>query len=278
VIQDKLNEMVKGIKEQQEKHSIERTFVLYSGGNDSGALVAAVMDNGLAEAVIHIDTGIGIPQTQQHVIDVCDSRGYPLHIAPAPFDFEDMVMGRVNGIPAGFPSPKIHYLYYTRLKERALTKFRRENKTRRGEKWLLLTGIRQQESIKRMRLTSPESKMAGFYWFNPAFKWSKKDCRDAMKHYNVPENEVSLLLGYSGECLCGANAQKGELEMIERFYPDCGRRLRDLEEKAKEAGYWWGWDERAPKGYSKNQTVMSFMADESQFSLCTNCMVKNDDE
>jgi len=275
MMNSKIATAVEEVKAIQLKHGIERTFVLYSGGNDSGALVAAMMENGLAEAVLHIDTGIGIEETQEHVVKVCADRECPLHIAKTPFSYDDMVLGREK-LSGGFPSPGSHLFYYTRLKERALEKFRRENKTRRGERWLLLTGIRQGESVKRMRLKDAYSKTSGFHWYNPMFLWDKADCREAMKAYGIPENPVSTLLGYSGECLCGCNAKSGELEMIETFYPACGRRLRDLHEKAKEAGYWWGWDETAPKGYSKNQEAFDFLKTGEGFSLCQNCMMKGE--
>lgn len=202
---------------------------------------------------------------------------YQLHIAKTPFSYDDMVLGKVNGISGGFPSPAMHKYYYTRLKERALEKFRRENKTKRGERWLLLTGIRQGESVKRMRLKDAYSKTSGFHWYNPMFLWDKADCRAAMRLHNLPENPVSAILGHSGECQCGCNSGDGEIEMIEAFFPKCGRRLRALEEAVKEAGYWWGWDETAPKGYSQNQEAFDFMKTGEGFSLCLKCMMKDED-
>lgn len=65
-----------------DKYQPTKIFALFSGGHDS--LTATVMACGLLgeelDAVVHIDTGIGIPETQQFVIDVCAQMGLPLLI------------------------------------------------------------------------------------------------------------------------------------------------------------------------------------------------------
>ena len=59
-------------------------------------------------------------------------------------------------------------------------------------------------------------------------------------HYGVPRNPVVDLIHKSGECLCGAFAKPNELREIEYWYPEVGKRIRDLEAKVRAAGFPWG--------------------------------------
>jgi len=64
-----------------------KIFALLSGGHDSLTATAAAyqMIGNEIDAVVHIDTGIGIPETQQFVIDVCAKNNWPLLIYRASF-------------------------------------------------------------------------------------------------------------------------------------------------------------------------------------------------
>jgi hypothetical protein len=78
----------------------------------------------------------------------------------------------------------------------------------------------------------------------------------------MPRNPVSLTLGISGECLCGAYAHKGEMALVRLVCPKTADRLAALEAEVKAAGHEWGWEERPPtateKFIAKNQYVMPF--------------------
>jgi hypothetical protein len=51
----------------------------------------------------------------------------------------------------------------------------------------------------------------------------------------------------SGECLCGAFAKPGELEMIRFFFPDTAAEIDELERKAKAAKKHCVWGTRPPR-------------------------------
>jgi 3'-phosphoadenosine 5'-phosphosulfate sulfotransferase (PAPS reductase)/FAD synthetase len=58
------------------EHRSSQTWSLFSGGDDSLA-TAVVTSHALGfRGCLHIDTGIGIPETQQFVIDTCRQQGW----------------------------------------------------------------------------------------------------------------------------------------------------------------------------------------------------------
>ena len=46
------------------EHRPVKTFALFSGGHDSICSTHLAMESGVADAVVHVNTGIGIPQTR----------------------------------------------------------------------------------------------------------------------------------------------------------------------------------------------------------------------
>ena len=54
--------------------------------------------------------------------------------------------------------------------------------------------------------------------------------------HDIPRNPVADVLHYSGECLCGANASDGEMEMIATFFPDAAREILRLQKLADRLG------------------------------------------
>jgi len=52
----------------------------------------------------------------------------------------------------------------------------------------------------------------------------------------VPINGVSVRLGMSGECLCGANAKPGELDRVREHAPAAAAHIDDLANRARANG------------------------------------------
>jgi len=236
----------------------EKVFALFSGGNDSLATthIAAQHLGTTLDGVVHINTGIGIPQTREFVRDTCKQYGWPLveykaventkaDGTPDPIIYEELVT------KWGFPGPYGHRLMYIRLKERALARLRREH----GKNILLISGFRRQESSRRMKQTEATEKKFGFNWCCPCFYMDKREILQYRREKNLPHNEVCDLLHMSGECLCGAFAHKGELAEIEMWFPDVGRHIRDLEKKVRDAGFPWGWEEGPPEWWVKKKNA-----------------------
>jgi 3'-phosphoadenosine 5'-phosphosulfate sulfotransferase (PAPS reductase)/FAD synthetase len=245
-------------------HDLAGIVTLFSGGKDSTVLAHCFKDT--ATHAAHANTGIGLEETRQFVRDTCADWGLPLlekHPLPGQ-TYEDIVLGRYranNGRqpwPGGFPGPAAHFIMYRMLKERALRQVRRELVANpRKQRVVFITGVRTQESARRMMTTTaagPVRRDGSVVWVSPLIGWSDEDLMTYRRVFpDVPLNEVSALLHMSGECLCGAYAHRGELDEIEEWYPAYAAYIRDLERRVQEAGVGdeahrtWGWDKNKPK-------------------------------
>lgn len=215
-------------------------FSLFSGGHDSLAntsvCTAWARERGVEMKVVHISTGIGIPETREFVEAVCEARGWPLLVYRASdygVTYEWLVM------KYGFPGPAHHNLCYNLLKQRALRALVRDHKRDRADRVLLCSGVRAQESQRRFAGTKViEHRREGAQvWVNPIVTWSKRDCLDEIERAGLPRNPVVDKLHKSGECLCGAFARKGEIEELELWYPEVAAEIHALEAKVEAAGH-----------------------------------------
>jgi len=243
------------------RHNPSHIFSCLSGGHDSLTVThfAAQYLKDRLDAVVHINTGIGIEETREFVRDTCNNFGWRLleykatentkaDGTPDPMIYRDLVLKH------GFPGPYGHGLMYARLKERQLKRLIRDHK-QKGRKILLVSGIRQEESSRRMRLKEPISEQGSFYWVNPFFFQDELFVDRYMKEHALPRNPVKDTFCMSGECLCGAFAHKGELEELEFHYPETARVIRDLEKEVRAAGFPWGWEEQVPNWWSARQSA-----------------------
>ena len=89
-----------------------------------------------------------------------------------------------------------------------------------------------------------------------------------MKQHDLPVNPVVLKLCMSGECLCGAFAQPGELDVVRGFYPEAAREIDRIAEKVKAAGKHHEWGTRPARAAKPNR----------QLPLCFSCEAKYDGE
>jgi hypothetical protein len=100
---------------------VEAVIGLLSGGNDS--VVVNHLFRRRVNAIAHVNTGTGIPETTQHVRDVVAAWGLPLHEMHPKHSYRDLVLGNVLstrgkniGWPVwkGFPGPAGHTVMYRR--------------------------------------------------------------------------------------------------------------------------------------------------------------------
>lgn len=221
----------------------------YSGGDDSLCSVHVAMSwldehaPDTPHGVLHINTGIGIERTRQHVRETAARFGWPYREERTPICYDDIV------IKHGFPGPSQHQRMYTSLKERAIDAVMRDNKRGhpRTARVLFVTGIRRSESTRRReRLEHHKEHGHSRCWAAPILYWTDDDKRAYIEDNDLPRNPVSKALCMSGECLCGAYAHPGELAEIESVCPATAQRIRDLETKVRAAGHDWGWEARGP--------------------------------
>jgi hypothetical protein len=103
---------------------------------------------------------------------------------------------------------------------------------RRRQRVLFIAGRRRAESKRRNNIPLMETDGTAI-WASPLAMWTKEDMGvyraiSARDGDPVPFNSVSDALGMSGECLCGAFAQEGELERIRLWFPDTAAEIDQL--------------------------------------------------
>ena len=232
-------------------------FVGYSGGFDSLVTTHWAMNNIKGCQVFHVNTGIGIEKTREFVRETCKKNGWPLTEIRAKEDcgqdYDKMVE------EYGFPGAGHHYKMFQRLKERPVMKLLRDNKGKRSDNVMLLTGIRKDESKRRAGYKYSVLDFTGnLLWVNPFYYREGSWFSEYIKEHGIEQNPVSEILGMSGECLCGAYAHKGEMELIKIVCPSTYARLVDLEEKVKKR-HGWGWEDQPPKVKKCKSTGDLFM-------------------
>ena len=175
--------------------------VLISGGHDSLACTSVAFawakERGVDLMAAHINTGTGVPETTEFVRSVCRDNGWPLReLTPKPERDYRWFVKRF-----GFPGPGAHSFAYRYLKERQLDTLVREAKKhhRRRDRVMLITGVREQESQRRMGHVEPIQRQGGKLYVAPIWDWSKLDCNAWIKGAGLPRNPVVDILHMSGE-------------------------------------------------------------------------------
>lgn len=237
------------------EYAPKRIFGLFSGGDDSLTATHAARHllGSAMDAVVHINTGIGLPETRAFVDTASSALDWNLleyKALDCGQDYERLVLSY------GFPGARHHTKMFNRLKERPLRALDRDNQ---GGINVLISGLRKQESGRRMRLKNePIQKDGRRVWVAPFFYWSNDQIREYRERIELPKNPAKQYLCMSGECLCGAYAKKGELKQIDFFFPATGTRLRDLQRRVNANGFPWAWDESPPKWWNKMKNAEKF--------------------
>jgi 3'-phosphoadenosine 5'-phosphosulfate sulfotransferase (PAPS reductase)/FAD synthetase len=244
-------------------YPIVGTYWLFSGGNDS--VIVGHLLRGRYDAVLHVNTGTGVPETTQHVRDVAAAWGDRLHELHPRNSYEDLVLGKViastgpnagkRAVWVGFPGPAGHKVMYRHLKDEPLMRFRRSivGDQGRTRKIMYLGGMRWGETERRFRNAEAIDQDGAIVWVSPLVHWTDAHMSEYRARHRcdvlhehaphrlckpgmLPLNEVTAHLHMSGECLCGAYAKPGELDEIEFFYPQTAARHRALEREAEAEG------------------------------------------
>lgn len=123
-----------------------------------------------------------------------------------------------------------------------------------------------QESSRRMGHVRPIVRVKTRVWTAPILNWSADDKLAYMKLHALRSNPVVEQLCMSGECLCGAFAQPGEIHEIAALYPKTAALIRALEVAAEIAGVPAKWGVRPPRK----------LREPAQYSLplCWSCEAK----
>lgn len=251
---------VSRIRSVIEQYHPVKVLGLLSGGHDS-ASACYVLSRAVSDfEVIHVNTGFGVEATREYVRQLCRDRAWPLREMkasentnakgePDPQIYEEIVR------KYGFPGPGWHGRIYQRLKERALRRVERfygaNCKGKLKKRVLYVNGCRSQESKRRMANTEEVQLDGRRIWCAPIHDWSKCHTSQCLELAGISRNPVVDLIHMSGECLCGAMADKNreeELRALAAFpitRPAYDRIMALQAEVQPLKG--WGWGERPPR-------------------------------
>ena len=281
-MKDKLQEAFDIMDRAYADHNPVAVVGLFSGGNDSLA-VERVLElwsaaRGVAFKVAHINTGIGVEETRQFVRQTAADRAWDFYeFKTDPAHYIRMVTGQElhRSIPGGFPGAPLHSMYYRELKDRRVDELMRLMKQghKRSARVMLVSGIRRQESRRRMGYASAINRRSGQVWVNPCLNWSADDVLDLRDLHKLPRSPVSAALHMSGECLCGAMNQPGEMAEIRFWFPKTAVYLDDISTQVQQAGYPWGWDEERPEWFDAERAGQTWLGDEFM-PLCVGCQAR----
>lgn len=266
-----INEAREIVDRAFEEHDVCEAFVLTSGGNDSVVPLHLFKDDPRITAAVHIDTGIRVPETEEHVRRVCSEFGVELLVYRAkentrgdgssdPQVYEEIVKEH------GFPGPSQHIIMYSKLKERQVRRLLRDYRQGR-RRVMLITGVRKSESVRRKRNVEEIKRDRCQLWVAPVLNWSDSDMSLYRQHFDIPKNPVAEKLGMSGECLCGSYARPGELELIRSHYPEVAEEINRIE---GESGCPWGWEHKPNRADSAS--MKNARMERLGMELCTSCI------
>lgn len=176
----------------------------------------------------------------------------------------------------GFPGPAQHPIMYRNLKERGIREICRRKQNNRGDKIMLLTGIREDESFIRSGYKNDVVKTVGReLWVNAIYHFTKSLKQEYIDHYELEVNTVSKLLGISGECLCGAFAGKSELDIVRIIEPETADYIEALQAKVWDSGHHWLWHEKPHATLINEKHGQIPLIEREAAFLCVGCTKSN---
>jgi 3'-phosphoadenosine 5'-phosphosulfate sulfotransferase (PAPS reductase)/FAD synthetase len=189
---------------------------MFSGGKDSTVLAHLMRD--ITTVYGHANTGIGIEATREYVRETSAKWGVEL-IERTPRK------GRTYAEYVernGFPGPGRHGIIFNRIKGDPFAQIRDEfvsNPMR--DRVLFVAGRRFTESARRKSRKIPVWERQGsIVWVSPMRGWTNLDLVAYRRRFpEIPRNVIADQIDMSGECLCGAFAKPGELDLLRAYAP-----------------------------------------------------------
>lgn len=247
---------------------------MFSGGYDSLVATHYTMTKCDGDVVLHIDTGTGIDKNRNFVEDVCEWFDWDLEVISPTKTLTEFAK------EFGFPKSQAHSWIYRYLKEHPLSSFVSNIETDMPE---FYTGVRKDESQRRMENVSAEQQSFGgrWIWKAPIAEFSEDDITSYMIEHGLPRNDVVETIGRSGECFCGAFSDRfSELTLLENNYPEHHEWIMDVEDQVQsEIGTdddycFWGSaglaDSEVQSLINDDQLHFDFDS-ESDMTLCADC-------
>lgn len=266
--------------------------LMFSGGKDSQAAFEVCRVLGVPlDAIVHVRTGCGLPETTDYVRQFAESTGIPYVEADSGDRYEQRIRKKgFYGVGTGLQSA--HSFAFRELKRtayrRALAELR---EYQRGRKIIMINGARVAESTNRddnmrgkyvkcdqMRAGQPASPN---WWVSPLLDWTDADRTTFLKEQKCSINPVSQALCRSAECMCGSTQGQAARAEASAYNPEWGKWLDGLDEYAKQRfGFGWGESMPVPAGSAERKehkrlealgqlSLLELFGDDSP--MCTQC-------
>ena len=236
---------------------------LVSGGMDSAVAAHVSVRWGPCDLLVYLDTGTGLDANREYVEEFAETLGVQLWTLRTHESYEDRVTDD------GFPGPAEHGRMYRKLKERQIGRLATFSGGRGNTSDLhLWTGVRRQESKRRMANVTPEQDGPRWTWHAPIHDWSKADCREYIDRFDMPKNDLWDDLGRSGDCFCGCfGSPEEKIDLEAAGHADHADWLRNLERStdAEDERGRWAW------GALTDAEARAERIDGSQMTLCSTC-------
>lgn len=279
LMQDKIKEAHNTIQRAVDAYKLDAVFALVSGGDDSMAMLYASMNHPLFAGVIHIDTLTGVTDTDawkhgknesvttRHVIETMTTLNIELIVKSPATHYDQLVTKH------GFPGPSQHGVMYRYLKERPLRQAKKEAKKLGGERIGFITGERKTESIRRFRNVTDAHKSEGVVWIPAIKNWTKSDCLMVLALSKISRNPVSIAIGMSGECGCGAYSSPSEKRVFDQLYPHTGKHIDFLETAVQHMANYNAIPQKFCKwGHGNGRRISDKQIELPGFELCADCI------
>ena len=241
-------------------------YVLVSGGKDSLSTAMVLHEAGKLLGAVSFDTGINTPDWKAFVVKTCADRDWPLEIFKTDESYDDLVR------KYGFPGPGAHGLFMNYLKGRGVRKFKKAHPD-----GILASGVRYEESDRRLNSTKPVSVWEGVPILAPIYDWTTEQTWAYFNAHGFERSPAYRLLPVSGDCLCGAFACQGEAAALRLAYPDVAARLDVLGEEIKDKfpkRCKWGWGYNQPRKKNKKQSAICVeCGDADPQNLCADSVI-----
>lgn len=228
-------------------HQPDHVYAAVSGGTDSTTALHFARHSQIElDGILHVDTGIGIPEARAHVEELGEKWDLPV-VALSDSNVrysQDQYRTLVKLF--GFPGSTIHAHRAVRnnLKDKPFAEF----ESHLDGQLALISGVRKHESNRRYEKLSQEglqvdgqqptpADSTGLIWASPLLDFTDSDINAYREKHDIPDSE--LILCASGECLCGAFENREVLTDLEAFHPEVAHEIFQLE---------WEVVERAARG------------------------------
>jgi 3'-phosphoadenosine 5'-phosphosulfate sulfotransferase (PAPS reductase)/FAD synthetase len=205
----------------------------FSGGKDSAVAshIAYIYakKHSMDFKLVHVNTGINIPETEAYVEKYAKWLGAELTVLKPKIDYWEGVK------KWGYPTYFEKRWCFHHLKQDPIVDFMLSEMRRGVLHPTYVLGVRRNESRFRMETYGRKwyvrhDRVTYKVWL-PILHWDEKLIYNYIKHYNIPENPVWKKLGWSGECLCLAGTSLRNLDRLIDNYPDVAKMMAEKDKE-----------------------------------------------